>query len=62
VIARLDEIINYGRVHQSPVGYFAMLYRRMTVAVMQGIQGSRFENAERVEQLDVVFATRYLQA
>lgn len=62
VIARLDEIINYGRVHQSPVGYFAMLYRRMTVAVTQGIQGSRFENAKRMEQLDVVFATRYLQA
>ena len=62
VIVRLDEIINWSRIHQSPVGYFAMLYRRMTVAVMQGIQGNRFENAERMEELDVVFASRYLQA
>jgi hypothetical protein len=62
VIGQLDEIISWSRDHQSPVGYFAMLYRRMTAAVMQGIQNHRFENGSRMEQLDIIFASRYLQA
>ncbi|MEP7278629.1 MAG: DUF5995 family protein [Bacteroidota bacterium] len=62
VIDNIDTIINWSREHQSPVGYFAMLYRRMTVAVKQGIQNNLFEDGKRMEQLDIVFASRYLQA
>ena len=62
VIDKLDSIINLSRKQQSPMGYFAMLYRHMTVAVMQGIQNNEFEDAKRMEQLDTTFANRYLQA
>lgn len=62
VIARLDGIISWSRIQQSPAGYFAMLYRRMTVAVGDGIKNNYFEDGARMEQLDTVFANRYLQA
>jgi len=44
------------------MGYFAMLYRRMTVAVMNAIQNNVFEDGQRMTQLDIAFASRYLQA
>ncbi len=44
------------------MGYFATLYRRMTVAVQQGILNNMFEEAARMEQLDVHFANRYITA
>jgi len=62
VVDNLDLIIGWSKTHQSPMGYFAMLYRRMTVAVMHAIQNNVFEDGQRMEQLDIVFASRYLQA
>jgi hypothetical protein len=62
VIENIDTIITWSRAHQSPMGYFAMLYRRMTVAVRDGIQNNIFEDGARMEQLDTAFANRYLQA
>jgi len=62
VIARLDEIIADCKKRQSRIGYFAALYRRMTVAVQTGIAQKQFEDGNRMEQLDVIFANRYLQA
>jgi hypothetical protein len=62
VLNCLDEILAYSRQHQNPMGYFAMLYRRMTVAVREGIANKQFDDPERMESLDVTFANRYLQA
>jgi|SRR5450432_330578 Family of unknown function (DUF5995) len=62
VIDDIDIIINWSRAHQSPMGYFATLYRRMTVAVRDGIQNNIFEDGARMEKLDITFANRYLQA
>jgi hypothetical protein len=62
VIDDLDSIISWSRTHQSPMGYFAMLYRRMTVAVRDGIQNNIFENGPGMELLDTTFANRYLHA
>ena len=62
VIDRLDEIIAWSKLHHSPMGYFAMLYRRMTVAVRDGIKAHLFEDGARMELLDTSFANRYLQA
>jgi hypothetical protein len=62
VIDHLDQIINWSLVHQSRIGYFAVLYRSMTIAVQQGILSDAFEDGERMAQLDVIFANRYLQA
>ena len=62
VIDNLDLIIAWSKTHQRPMGYFATLYRRMTVAVMNGIRDNLFEDGKRMEQLDIVFASRYLTA
>ncbi|MEO5684347.1 MAG: DUF5995 family protein [Chitinophagaceae bacterium] len=62
VINNLDLIIAWSKSHQTPMGYFATLYRRMTVAVRDGIRNNAFEDGPRMEQLDIIFASRYLDA
>lgn len=62
VISLLDQIISDCKTKVSRLGYFAALYRKMTQGVWQGIQNGAFENASRMEQLDVVFANRYFAA
>lgn len=44
----------------SRLGYFAALYKRMTMAVHDGIRAGVFADAARMEALDVTFANRYL--
>ena len=62
VIARLDEIIAESETASSTLGYFAALYRKVTVTVKKGIADGYFENGQRMEQFDVVFAKRYIDA
>lgn len=62
VITQLDDIITTARRERSRVGYFAALYRKVTVRVKEGIAAGRFEDGERMERLDVIFANRYLDA
>lgn len=62
VITRLTEIIDQSRRESSRLGYFAALYRKVTISVKQGIATGRFQDGERMEMLDVIFANRYLEA
>ncbi|HKQ77687.1 MAG TPA: DUF5995 family protein [Blastocatellia bacterium] len=62
VIARLTDIVDLSRNEPSRLGYFAALYRKVTINVKQGIQNGRFEDGARMERLDVNFANRYLDA
>ena len=62
VIGQLYEIIAGARDNKSPAGYFPALYRNVTIRVRDGIHNGEFENGPRLEQLDVVFASRYLDA
>src|SRR5437660_6933709 len=62
VIRALDEIIDWAWEQKSRTGYFAALYRRVTLAVKDGISQGRFQNGPLMEKLDVVFANRYLRA
>jgi Family of unknown function (DUF5995) len=62
VIKKLDDIILLSETNQSAIGYFAALYRRMTLAVKEGIEQDEFENGPRMERLDIVFAQRYFDA
>ncbi len=62
VIARLDEIVEWSQINKSRMGYFAILYRNMTLAVREGIRNNLFADGERMAQLDVIFANRYLHA
>ncbi len=62
VLLQLDRIIAQSRIDQSRLGYFAILYREVTLAVKKGIADGFFADGPRMERLDVVFANRYLKA
>jgi len=62
VIDQLDEIVETCRKRSSRLGYFAALYRRVTVKVKQAIAAGRYEDGPRMECLDVLFANRYIDA
>jgi Family of unknown function (DUF5995) len=62
VLETLDAIIADAMEEGSRVGYFAAIYRKMTAKVAEGIEARFFDDGERMERLDVVFADRYLQA
>lgn len=62
VITHLDTIISACTQQPSRLGYFACLYRKMTIAVKEGIAGNLFADGPRMEKLDVIFASRYLTA
>jgi hypothetical protein len=62
VIGRLEQIVEWAKEQQSPLGYFAAVYLKMTLAVRDGIDNGLFENGSRMEQLDLRFAGRYFEA
>ena len=62
VVARLDAAIDRARRENSRLGFFACLYRSVTVRVAEGIAAGRFQDGPRMERLDVIFANRYLAA
>ena len=62
VVAALDTIIQQAYDKACRLGYFPALYRRVTCAVRDGLASGRFQNGPLLEKLDVVFASRYLDA
>ena len=62
VISQLETIIHDSIDSGSRAGYFAALYYKVTSRVKEGILAGEFENGERMEQFDVIFANRYLTA
>src|SRR5512143_674737 len=62
IIDEMDCVIERCAREQSKLGYFAVLYRDVTVRVRDGIAAGRFEDGPRMERLDVIFANRYLDA
>ena len=62
VLTTLDQIIADCIVQNNSLGYFAVLYRRVTLRVKTGILQGEFEDNTRMEKLDVLFANRYLEA
>jgi len=62
VINQLTEIEQQCTASKSKAGYFAALYKRMTVAVTENINANNFEDGPRMEKLDMIFAQRYLNA
>lgn len=62
VLSELTEIVDWCRINNSRLGYFAALYRKVTAEVKRGIEDGRFEDGARMAKLDVLFANRYLDA
>jgi len=62
VIKQLDEIIVTETSAQSNLAFFPVLYRKVTARILLGIQNKEFEDNPRMERLDVLFASRYIEA
>jgi len=62
VIAELGEIVARAQREADRIGYFAALYRRVTIAVKAEIANGAFEDVPRIARLVVIFANRYLAA
>jgi hypothetical protein len=62
VVRNLDRIIEWSINAESPIGYFTVIYKRVTVAIREAIDEGVFDNGNRIEQLDVAFGRRYFDA
>jgi hypothetical protein len=62
VIDQLEMIVKTSIINSDRSGYFASLYKNVTIAVSDKIKEGYFEDNVRMEKLDVVFANRYLEA
>ena len=62
VLDVLANIIQETEENNDTLGYFAAVYRKVTVKVKQEIANNYFDDGERMEKLDVVFANRYIDA
>ena len=62
VLRTIDQILDWSINAQSNIGYFATLYKRVTVAIRDAIDNGVFDDGRRIEQLDVAFARRYVNA
>lgn len=60
VLAAIERIIDWSLANTSRLGYFAALYKRITAAIKLTLP--KFQDPARMEQLDVVFASRYFAA
>jgi hypothetical protein len=61
-VDRLTTIVDWSRTNRRRVGYFAAMYRRVTIAVQAAIEAGEFEDDERMRRLVVLFAGRYIDA
>jgi hypothetical protein len=62
ILTQLEAIIADAVKTNSRLGYFAALYYKVTSSVKEGIARGQFEDGARMEQFDVIFAGRYLDA
>jgi hypothetical protein len=62
VLRNIEQIIDWSINAESHLGYFAVIYKRVTLAVREAIKKGEFEDGQRIEQLDVAFAQRYFNA
>lgn len=60
VIENLEFIVDDTIRTGSRLGYFAALYKRMTLAIRDGMTTGKFQDNARIERLDVEFAGRYI--
>ena len=62
VIENLEQIIQASKNEENTLGYFAALYQKVTINVKDKLNTNYFDDDKRMEQLDVIFANRYLSA
>ena len=62
VVSALDSVIEWSITASSRLGYFAALYKRITIAVRTAVKNGAFQDGPRLERFDAAFACRYFDA
>ena len=62
VLVALDTIVDQAIAGKSRAGFFASMYRQVTLAVKRAIDAGQFDDNERMSRFDAAFAERYLHA
>ena len=62
VVSALDSVIEWSIAASSRLGYFAALYKRITIAVRTAVNNGAFQDGPRMERFDASFAGRYFDA
>ncbi len=58
----MDDIVDQCKQQNLRAGYFAVLYRFVTLRIKQGIENDEFDDSNRMEELDTIFAQRFFDA
>ena len=61
-VEAIQSIVDWSIAASSRLGYFAALYKRITIAVGTAVAEGAFEDGPRMARLDVAFASRYFDA
>lgn len=61
-IQALSEVVQVSKDEGSRIGFFAAMYKTVTVQVRAGVESGLFEDGPRMERLTTTFANRYLDA
>jgi hypothetical protein len=62
VLEQLDEIIDRSVSEGDYLCLFAYVYRETTAEIKKSILAGRFENPDRMEKMDIIFASFYINA
>src|SRR5687767_1088809 len=62
VLVALRSVVDEAVATGSRTGWFAALYRQVTLAVAQGIEDGVFDDGPRLSRFDAEFGGRYLRA
>lgn len=62
VLRELDRVIDRAHAEEDRIGFFAVLYRKVTAKVKEGVEEGFFDDNPRMERLDCLFADLYLDA
>lgn len=62
VIQKMDEIVEQCKRDNCKSGYFAVLYRYVTIRIKEGIENGEFDDNDRMVILDTIFAQRFFDA
>jgi Family of unknown function (DUF5995) len=61
-VEAIESIIDWSISVPSRLGYFAALYKRITIAIGTAVSQGKFQDGSRMQRFDVTFASRYFDA
>jgi len=62
IVPMFDEVIAWAIDKNTPIGYFAVIYRQATVAIREAIKAKKFDDPDRMRKFQLIFAQRYFDA